>query len=58
MIIGKDFGRIDYKPRLKKWRAIYYAGTFGERDIKLGDYDTQEEATKILRAKIIQSRKS
>ena len=52
MAISKDYGRIDYKPRLKKWRAIWYAGAFGQRDMPIGDFDTQDEAVKVLQAKI------
>ena len=51
-MIHKEWGRIDWKPRLKKWRAIYYAGYTGNRDFKLGDYDTREEAVKVLQDKI------
>ncbi len=55
-MIHKDFGRVDWKPRLKKWRAIYYAGYLGNRDLKLGDYDTQKEAIKVLQNKINKSK--
>ena len=51
-MVGKDYGRLDYKPRLKKWRAIWYAGYLGNRDVTLGDYDTREEADRILQDKI------
>ncbi len=53
-MIHKDYGRIDYKPRLKKWRAIWYAGWFGERDVKLSDHNTKEDAIKELQDKIKQ----
>ncbi len=55
-MIKKDYGRVDYKPRLKKWRAIYYGGCFGQHDVKLGDYDTQQESIKVLQDKIKKSK--
>ncbi len=42
-------GRVDWKPRLKIWRVIWYEGV---RDIPFGDYTTQQEAIVALRAKI------
>lgn len=43
------YGRIDWKPRLKVWRVIWYVGS---RDVPSGDYPTQEEASQALQAKI------
>lgn len=44
-----DKGRIDWMPRLKKWRVIQYVG---RKDVKVGDYSTKERATEILRQKV------
>ena len=55
-MIHRDYGRLDYKPRLKKWRAIFYAGYLGNRDMSLGDFDTREEAAKVLQDKIKHSK--
>jgi hypothetical protein len=51
-MINRDYGRIDWKPRLRKYRAIWYAGYLGDREIALGNYNTREEAARILQAKI------
>jgi len=40
-----SYGRIDYMPRLKKWRVIRYRGT---KDIPVGDFNTQEDALSLL----------
>ncbi len=45
----KTQGRIDYMPRLKVWRVIWYVGA---RDVPSGDYATQQEATQALVAKV------
>ena len=42
----RDLGRVDWMSRLKKWRAIGYEG---RKDIKLGDFDTKQEAEDALR---------
>ena len=39
-------GRIDWKPRLKVWRVIWYQG---KRDLSSGDYLTQTAAVTALR---------
>lgn len=44
--IPPSMGRVDYMPRLKRWRAIVY---IGRRDVKSGDYLTQGEAWKAVR---------
>lgn len=46
-------GRIDYKPRLKKWRVIIYMPRGG--DVKIGDYTTRAEAAEKLRCIIDES---
>ena len=51
-MVHKDYGRIDYKTRLKKWRAIFYAGYLGNRELSLGDFGTRDEAVKVLQDKI------
>lgn len=42
---NKDKGRIDWMPRLKVWRAIIYRAF---SDVKIGDYQTREEAVNAL----------
>lgn len=46
-------GRIDWKPRLKVWRVIWYQGL---RDVPFGDYATQEEAAAAMRDRISRGR--
>jgi hypothetical protein len=41
----KSLGRIDWMPRLGKWRVIVYRGL---TDVKLDDYDTRDQAVKAL----------
>ncbi len=45
----KDKGRIDWKPRLKLWRAIIYRGL---RDVRIGDYKEREHAIAALQYEI------
>jgi len=44
-MFDKDYGRIDFITRSKKWRVIWYKGN---QDIVSGDFDTKEEAAKHL----------
>lgn len=45
----RSFGRIDWMPRLKKWRVIWYKGKV---DVPSGDYNTREEAAEALQSLI------
>lgn len=42
-------GRLEWKPRLKKWRVIWY---IGKKDMPIGDYNTREEAEEVLQTAI------
>ncbi len=42
-----DKGRIDWMPIKKVWRAILYVGN---KDMKIGDYRTREEAILVLQS--------
>lgn len=42
----KTLGRVDWMPRMKVWRVIWYKGA---ADIPAGDYPTKEEAEDALR---------
>jgi len=44
-------GRVDYKPKLKVWRVIWYKG---KKDVNCGDYPTKELAEEELR-KLVRS---
>lgn len=41
MATTKTYGRLDWMPRLKRWRVILYKG---QRDIKMGDYVSKSDA--------------
>ena len=43
------YGRVDWKPRLKVWRVIWYEG---DRDAPSGDYLTKTAAEAALREMI------
>ena len=44
----RSYGGIDYMPRLKLWRAVWYVA----RDLELGRYATYQEAADALQAAI------
>jgi hypothetical protein len=46
---AKPYGRIDWRPRLNRWAAVWYSGSHDER---IGLYATQEDAGAALQAKI------
>ena len=48
----REYGRV-HKPLRGRWQAIEYRG---KRDVKIGDYDTREEAVTALQARIAEIR--
>ena len=44
----RSYGRIDYMPRLKVWRAVWYTS----RDLELGRYPTYQQAADALQLAI------
>lgn len=49
----KELGRLDWMPRLKKWRVIWYAG---HKDVVEGDFNSREEAAEHLHNLIVRRR--
>ena len=43
-----EYGRIDYMPRAKCYRAVWYE----RRDIEIGRYVTYDEAAEALRSAV------
>jgi len=47
----RSYGRIDYMPRLKMWKVVWYSGTYGMGH-EIARVPTQAEAIKILQEEV------